>query len=179
MAQHGFGPTPTDSSGPDTPFRATASLAGTTHSSKDGHGPIAGLAAVGGHAKSHILLVDDEPNLRMALAIMLRHSGYDVTTAANGAEALACLHSDGHRCDLVLLDVGLPDIGGCEVCRQVRLEPATQNLPVIMISGHCRDIDMEKGISAGANFYETKPVRMQPLLERIASLIDASEAAHV
>ncbi len=118
--------------------------------------------------RPRVLIVDDEANIRVPLGIILRHAGFDVATAATGAQALTAV-AEGDV-DLVLLDVGLPDTGGCDVCRAIREAPETSDLPVVMLSAHTSDIDVAKGLAAGADGYEPKPfstARLLGLVERL------------
>ena len=119
-----------------------------------------------------ILLVDDDEALRTSLAEQLDlHQEFEVATAAKGAEAMAAA-KDNHI-DLVLLDVGLPDMDGREVCRMLR--GAGVKCPIIMLTGHDSDADTILGLDAGANDYVTKPFRFSVLLARIRAQLRQHE----
>lgn len=118
--------------------------------------------------RPRILVVDDEANIRLPLSIILRHAGYEATLAASGEAALSAIAAGG--IDLVLLDVGLPDIGGCEVCRTIRMDPSAAMLPVVMLSARTSDIDVAKGMAAGANSYLPKPFTPGQLIAAIERL---------
>ncbi len=119
-----------------------------------------------------ILLVDDDDALRESLAEQLDlHQEFEVTTCDHGAEALK-LAKDAHV-DLVLLDVGLPDMDGREVCRLLRSQGV--KCPIIMLTGHDSDSDTILGLDSGANDYVTKPFRFGVLLARIRAQLRQHE----
>jgi len=118
-------------------------------------------------AKATVLVVDDQPqNIRLLDAI-LTPRGYDVRTAASGAEALTAL--DGTDVDLVLLDIVMPGMDGYEVCRRIREQTETAYLPVVMITAS-GDEQKIKALEAGADDFLTKPIDQSELLARVASL---------
>ncbi len=111
-----------------------------------------------------VLLVDDDPTLADMLVEQLRmHQEFVPTVATSGAEALDTVGSD--RFDVILLDVGLPDLDGREVCKLMRRNGV--KTPIIMLTGADSDSDTILGLDAGANDYVTKPFRMGVLLARI------------
>lgn len=112
----------------------------------------------------HILLVDDDQELRQALAEQLAvYPEFTTSECGTGNEALAAVKS--HPYDLILLDVGLPDHDGREVCRLMRQSGV--KTPVIMLTASASDADTILGLDAGANDYVTKPFRFAVLLARI------------
>ena len=114
-----------------------------------------------------VLAVDDQPqNLRLLDAV-LSPRGYDVLTASGGQEALEVLRE--RTVDVVLLDVQMPGMDGCEVCRRIRRDPATEFLPVIMITAGAAAQRLE-GLEAGADDFITKPFDQAELLARVRSL---------
>jgi two-component system KDP operon response regulator KdpE len=113
-------------------------------------------------ASSRILVVDDEPAILRALTAALRTRGYDVVTAATGAEALD--HAVRHRLDAIILDLGLPDINGIEVCRRLRGWSAT---PIIVLTVEDAEDRKVEALDEGADDYVTKPFSMQELLARV------------
>jgi DNA-binding response OmpR family regulator len=115
---------------------------------------------------TRILIVDDEAELRGMLDRYLVNNGFAVDTVGSGAEATAYLKAASP--DLVILDVGLPDIDGFEVLRQVR---AASDLPVIMLTARADEIDRVVGLSVGADDYVTKPFSPRELVARINAVL--------
>ena len=111
---------------------------------------------------SRILLVDDEVSIQRALAPLLRSRGYKVDVAGSGADALRLFGE--HQPDLVVLDLGLPDIDGIEVCRRIRQEAS---VPIIILSARGREADKVAALDLGADDYVTKPFGPEELLARI------------
>jgi len=115
---------------------------------------------------ARILVVDDEPGLVHALAINLRAHGWDVTTALNGAGALD-LAASWHP-DVVLLDLGLPDISGLDVIAGIR---GWSRVPIVVLSARQDGEDKVDALDAGADDYVTKPFAMNELLARLRAAV--------
>ncbi len=111
---------------------------------------------------TRVLVVDDEPQIVRAVRINLRARGYDVTTAGTGAEALA--DAARHPPDLVILDLGLPDLDGMEVIAGLR---GWTDVPIIVLSGRTDSTDKVDALDAGADDYVTKPFGVDELLARM------------
>jgi two-component system, OmpR family, KDP operon response regulator KdpE len=111
---------------------------------------------------ARILLVDDEIPIQRAVAPLLRSRGYDVEVAGNGEDALAMFHARAP--DLMVLDLGLPDIEGVEVCRRIREESA---MPIVVLSARGAEADKVAALDIGADDYVTKPFGPEELLARI------------
>ena len=109
-----------------------------------------------------ILLVDDEPAIQRSIAPLLRARGYDVEVAPTGGDALNAFAD--RTPDLVLLDLGLPDLEGTEVCRRLR---ATSSVPIIVLSARESEADKVNALDLGADDYVTKPFGPEELLARI------------
>ena len=114
---------------------------------------------------TRVLVVDDEPQILRALRINLRVRHYEVSVAANGTEALA--EASRHPPDLVILDLGLPDLDGVEVILGLR---GWTSAPIIVLSGRADSTDKVEALDAGADDYVTKPFGMEELLARIRAV---------
>jgi len=117
-----------------------------------------------------ILVVDDEPNIADLVDLYLRSEGYKVVKAATGEDALRAVAR--HRPRLVVLDVGLPDIDGLEVCRRLRLASA---IPVIFLTARDGEIDRVLGLELGADDYVTKPFSPAELVARVRAVLRRSD----
>jgi two-component system cell cycle response regulator len=117
---------------------------------------------------ARILVVDDIPANVKLLEARLSAEYFDVLTASNGAEALAmCARAE---CDIVLLDIMMPDMDGFEVCRRLKANPATHYIPVVMVTALDSPVDRVRGLEAGADDFLTKPVSDVVLIARVRSL---------
>ena len=119
--------------------------------------------------KPKILVVDDEPDALELIEFNLKAAGFLVVTAADGAQALKKARAG--LPNLVLLDLMLPEIDGLEVCKQLRRDPATAAIPVIMLTAKAAEIDRVLGLELGADDYVTKPFSPRELVLRIKSLL--------
>ena len=117
---------------------------------------------------ARILVVDDVPANVKLLEARLSAEYFDVTTAFSGSEALAM--AERAECDIVLLDVMMPDMDGFEVCRRLKANPATHHIPVVMVTALDQPSDRVKGLEAGADDFLTKPVSDVALISRVRSL---------
>ena len=115
---------------------------------------------------ARILLVEDDPSIREVTALGLRAAGFEVLTAADGAEGVDRWRRE--RPDLVLLDVMLPKLDGLEVCRQIRRE---STVPVVMLTARADTIDVVVGLETGADDYVTKPFEMPELVARLRAAL--------
>ncbi len=117
---------------------------------------------------ARVLVVDDVPaNVRL-LEARLTAEYFDVVTATGGQDALAVC--ERAECDLVLLDVMMPDMDGFEVCRRLKSNPATQHIPVVMVTALDQPSDRVRGLEAGADDFLTKPIPEMALIPRVRSL---------
>jgi two-component system KDP operon response regulator KdpE len=115
---------------------------------------------------SRILIVDDEPEIRRFLRASLRVNQYEVFEAQNGSEAVTAVIT--HHPDLMILDLGLPDKDGVEVCKEIR---TWSQMPIIILSVHDRETDKINALDAGADDYLTKPFGVGELLARIRGVM--------
>ena len=118
-----------------------------------------------------ILLVEDNEMNRDMLSRRLERRGYDVAIAVDGKEGIDKARSGDF--DLVLMDMSLPEIDGWEATRQLRAQPATENLPIIALTAHAMAGDREKALEAGCDDYDTKPIEFKRLLSKIEALLNA------
>jgi len=124
---------------------------------------------------SKILLVEDNEANRDMLSRRLMRRGYEVVLAADGESGLALTLTEAP--DLILMDMSLPILDGWEATRRLKSEPATQQIPIIALTAHAMSSDRDKALEAGCNDYDTKPVELPRLLEKIEALISATVAA--
>jgi two-component system, cell cycle response regulator DivK len=112
-----------------------------------------------------ILLVEDNEMNRDMLTRRLHRKGFDVLHAANGLEGVAA--SRQHVPDLVLMDLSLPEMDGLEATRRIKADPATCAIPVIALTAHAMTNDRERALAAGCDDYDTKPVDLARLLDKM------------
>jgi two-component system, OmpR family, alkaline phosphatase synthesis response regulator PhoP len=118
---------------------------------------------------ARILVVDDVPANVKLLEARLSAEYFDVLTASNGTEALAvCARAE---CDIILLDVMMPDIDGFEVCRRLKSNPATHFIPVVMVTALDSPADRVRGLEAGGDDYLAKPFHLRELLLRVRAIL--------
>jgi two-component system phosphate regulon response regulator PhoB len=121
-----------------------------------------------------ILIVDDERDLLSLLDFNLRQAGFETVLASTGESALRELRRKVP--DLVLLDLMLPDISGTEVCRQVKADPRTRNVPVVMLTAKGEEVDKVVGLELGADDYVTKPFSVRELVLRLRAVLRRATA---
>ena len=116
-----------------------------------------------------ILLVEDNEMNRDMLSRRLTRNGFEVVIAVNGQEGVDLATSS--KPDLILMDMSLPILDGWEATRQVKANPATRSIPVIALTAHAMVQDKEKALAAGCDEFDTKPVQLPRLLEKIKALL--------
>ena len=116
-----------------------------------------------------LLLVEDNEMNRDMLSRRLARNGYEVLIAVDGQQALDMVQQ-GHP-DLILMDLSLPVMDGWEATRRLKQNPATQMIPIIALTAHAMDGDRAQIEAAGCNDYDTKPVELTRLLQKIAKLL--------
>lgn len=124
-------------------------------------------------AKKTIFIVEDHDLLRKAMSEYLRKKGFHVETASNAMEAMDYL-SIG-KPDIVLLDVGLPDVDGIDICWWIRQSETLSSTPIIMVTGFTGMTDKMTGYKAGANRYLCKPFSLAGLLDEICFLLQPAQ----
>ena len=121
----------------------------------------------------HVLVVDDSPTGRRAATTLLERGGYVVTTAIDGEDALEKVAAA--RPPLVVLDIVLPKMNGYQVLRQLKTDPGTRDIKVILVSSKSQESDRFWGIKQGADDYIAKPYADESLLAAVAKHFDATE----
>jgi len=116
-----------------------------------------------------ILVVDDERDLQNLLDFNLRQAGFETVLASTGEQALQAVRR--RVPDLVLLDLMLPDLPGTEVCRQVKSDPRTRAVPVVMLTARGEELDRVVGFELGADDYVVKPFSMRELVLRVKAVL--------
>ena len=118
-----------------------------------------------------ILIVEDNEMNRDMLSRRLARQGFEVAMAVDGKQGVEMASSE--KPDLILMDMSLPVMNGWEATEKVKSNPATKNIPVIALTAHAMSEDREKCIAAGCNDFDTKPVDLPRLLEKIKALLPA------
>jgi CheY-like chemotaxis protein len=116
-----------------------------------------------------ILLVEDNEMNRDMLSRRLLRRGFEVVMAVDGGQAVTM--AEGERPDLILMDMSLPVMDGWEATRRVKAAQATGHIPIIALTAHAMSGDREKALGAGCDDYDTKPIEMPRLLEKIDALL--------
>ena len=114
---------------------------------------------------AHILVVEDEPSQREVMVYNLEAEGYRVTCADNGDDAMLVIAED--MPDVIVLDWMMPHLSGIEVCRQIKSNPDTRAIPVIMLSAKSEEADRVRGLETGADDYVVKPYSVSELMARV------------
>ncbi|MEA2780186.1 MAG: two-component system, cell cycle response regulator DivK [Rhodospirillaceae bacterium] len=123
---------------------------------------------------SKILLVEDNEMNRDMLSRRLIRNGYQVVMALDGHQAVDMAASE--KPDLILMDMSLPGLDGWEATRQIKAGPATRAIPVIALTAHAMSGDREKALEAGCDDYDTKPIDLPRLLEKMTAALDRRSA---
>lgn len=123
----------------------------------------------------HILAVDDEKSIRRLIEVNLERAGFRVTTACDGLEALEKFQAE--RPDMVVLDWMMPRMDGFEVLTRLKADPATAEVPVILLTSKAQDQDMFSGWKAGADLYLTKPFNPGELVTFVKQILEYQQVA--
>jgi phosphate regulon transcriptional regulator PhoB len=124
---------------------------------------------------SRVLIVEDERDIRDLVLFHLQREGFQVSSASSGEEALRQVRHASP--DLVLLDLMLPAMGGLEVCRKLRQDPATVALPIVMLTAKGDEVDRVLGLELGADDYIVKPFSPKELLARVRAVLRRAKPA--
>ncbi|MDA0244504.1 MAG: response regulator [Chloroflexi bacterium] len=120
-----------------------------------------------------ILLVEDNDMLQDILSARLEMRGYKVSVTDNGLEALKLVAAAPP--DLILMDMSLPFMNGWDTTKKLKDDPTTQHIPIIALTAHALVSDRQRGIEAGCDEYETKPVKFDRLIEKIQILLERNQ----
>ena len=123
-----------------------------------------------------ILIIEDDPDITELLRYNLERERFKVWTAGTGEQGLAL--AQGHRPSLILLDLGLPDVQGLDVCRFLRQDRRTVSIPIVMLTARGEESDIVVGLEIGADDYVTKPFRIRELVARVKAVLRRSHPNH-
>ena len=118
-----------------------------------------------------ILIVDDEPNIVLALELLMKKEGYEVHTVADGERAVQAAKE--LRPDLILLDIMMPKMDGYEVCQRIRSDVLLKDVSIIMLTAKGREVEREKGMALGADHYITKPFSTRQVVMKVREILTA------
>jgi DNA-binding response OmpR family regulator len=116
-----------------------------------------------------ILIVDDEPNIVLALELLMKKEGFEVHTVDDGEKAFHAVRE--LRPDLVLLDIMMPKMDGYEVCQRIRSDTSLKSVRIVMLTAKGREIEKEKGLALGADAYITKPFSTREVVAKVKELL--------
>jgi len=116
-----------------------------------------------------ILIADDESNIVLALEFLMKKEGYEVQTVSDGEHALRAIEKS--RPDLILLDIMMPNLDGYEVCQRIRSDPSMKDIVIIMLTAKGREVEREKGLALGADFYITKPFSTREVVQKVREVL--------
>lgn len=117
-----------------------------------------------------ILIVEDEPNIVVPLQFIMKETGYEVTVAFSGEEAVDAIART--KPDLILLDIMLPGIDGYELCQMIRQKPEWEKIKIIFLTALGREADMAKGLALEADSYITKPFSNKEVIAKVRELLE-------
>lgn len=128
-------------------------------------------------SRGSVLIVEDESDIANLIHFHLSREGYAATIAQTGRRALDAIEQSWP--DLVILDIMLPDIDGLEVCRQMKRDPESSGIPVLMVTARGDESDVVVGLELGAEDYVTKPFSPRVLMARVKAVLRRTETAHI
>ncbi|MBI5074634.1 MAG: response regulator [Nitrospirae bacterium] len=118
-----------------------------------------------------ILIVDDEPNIVLALELLMKREGYQVQSVDDGQKVFDALRE--FRPDLIVLDIMMPKMDGYEVCQRIRADASLKDIAIIMLTAKGREVEKEKGLALGADYYVTKPFSTREVMMRINEILSS------
>jgi DNA-binding response OmpR family regulator len=118
-----------------------------------------------------VLIVDDEPNIVLALELLMKKEGFEVHTADDGEKAFRAVGE--FRPDVMLLDIMMPKMDGYEVCQRIRSEASLKDVRIIMLTAKGREVEKEKGLALGVDSYITKPFSTREVVLKVKELLTA------
>jgi len=122
-----------------------------------------------------IALIEDDADIAFTVRLNLQREGYEVTTFDRGQDGLLAVQEGG--CDFVILDLNLPDLDGFTICRELRRDARTRNVPILMLTARGSERDRITGLELGADDYLTKPFSVRELVARVAAVWRRTRAA--
>lgn len=122
-----------------------------------------------------ILIVDDEPNIVLALELLMKREGYEIRTVGDGERAVEAAGT--FRPDLILLDVMMPRMDGYEVCQRIRADPSLKDIVIVMLTAKGREVEREKGLALGADLYITKPFSTREVVRKVKEMLASKSGA--
>jgi len=121
-----------------------------------------------------VLLAEDDADIRDLVTFKLRQQGYEVRAFEDGLSALASARDE--MPDLALLDITMPGMSGLDVCRELRADPATADVPIILLTARAQESDIETGFAVGADDYVVKPFSPRELVSRVQAVLARIQA---
>ncbi|MHB8883147.1 MAG: response regulator transcription factor [Thermodesulfovibrionales bacterium] len=117
-----------------------------------------------------VLIVDDEPNIVLALELLMKRDGYETLSVDDGQKAFEAVKE--FRPDLVILDIMMPKMDGYEVCQRIRADDQLRDVSIIMLTAKGREVEKEKGMALGADLYITKPFSTREVMLKVREILD-------
>ena len=131
-------------------------------------GPLEGLSTGGLPARRKVLVVDDVSDVTEMLSVLLTHAGYDVTTASSAQEAITLARRT--RFEMIVSDIGMPEMNGYELAQALRSEPGYVSVPMVAVTGYSMFDDRNRSLTAGFDAHVTKPIDPRAFLSLIEQL---------
>jgi len=120
---------------------------------------------------ARILIVDDEPNIVLALELLMKREGYEILTVDDGQKVFEVVRE--FNPDLILLDIMMPKMDGYEVCQRIRADASLKDISIIMLTAKGREVEKEKGLALGADYYITKPFSTREVIMKVKEVLAA------